>query len=405
MMPQVSPVLLLIFMGLIGAIVGAWIWAILRLAFRLPILPANTPRAVPWGPVSVLAALLVWVASQMVAPMVYRVALAPIIAGAPPAAVARPPGPIAATPGELMTFSAISNVLTLLLVPLALAATSGATRRDFGVGLRGLGRHVGRGLIAYPLLAPLVFGTMLICVKIWKNPTPHPLQDAIRRDQSPRMATILVLAGVVLAPAAEELIFRGVLLGWLTRLALGRRSPEDGSGPWDDLGAGSGSVPAMPEAPPDLIDHDPDAEVTVLGPGAPGSNPYATPAAPIGPMAWPGFEAEAKEGIPRPGSRALPLLAANLIVSLIFATLHGAVWPTPIPIFFLSLGLGLLYQRTGSILGPVALHVTFNGISTLVMFLSLGAASPPKAPSPLPPPASVPAKNPIKAVDAFGRFW
>ena len=66
------------------------------------------------------------------------------------------------------------------------------------------------------------------------------------------------------------------------------------------------------------------------------------------------------------------MLAANVAVSLVFAALHGAVWPTPIPIFFLSLGLGLLYQRTGGILAPIALHMTFNGVSTLLMFLSLG---------------------------------
>ena len=71
-------------------------------------------------------------------------------------------------------------------------------------------------------------------------------------------------------------------------------------------------------------------------------------------------------------SRALRLLAANVIVSLIFAALHGAVWPTPIPIFFLSLGLGFLYQRTGGILAPIALHMTFNGVSTTMMFLVAG---------------------------------
>jgi hypothetical protein len=36
------------------------------------------------------------------------------------------------------------------------------------------------------------------------------------------------------------------------------------------------------------------------------------------------------------------------------------------------MGLGMLYQRTGSLIAPMALHMTFNGVSTLLMLLSLG---------------------------------
>ncbi len=85
---------------------------------------------------------------------------------------------------------------------------------------------------------------------------------------------------------------------------------------------------------------------------------------------------------------------ANVAVSLLFAALHYTVWPTPVPIFFLSLALGLLYQRTGSLVAPMALHMTFNAVSTILMFLVMGMhpqadtrpATPRTDPRPDPPP-------------------
>jgi membrane protease YdiL (CAAX protease family) len=40
--------------------------------------------------------------------------------------------------------------------------------------------------------------------------------------------------------------------------------------------------------------------------------------------------------------------------------------PAPIPIFFLSLALGVLYQRTGNLASSFILHALFNGFSTLL---------------------------------------
>ena len=100
------------------------------------------------------------------------------------------------------------------------------------------------------------------------------------------------------------------------------------------------------------------------------------------------------EPSPLPG-RGWRFLAANVLVSALFAAMHGPVWPSPVPLFFLSLGLGVLYQRTGGLVAPVALHATFNGLATLLLYLTLQAGGPdalkpgaPKEALPIPPKAA-----------------
>ena len=63
------------------------------------------------------------------------------------------------SPAELMSLSAVQNAATLALIPLLLAATSGrqAPRLRRGSGRAYASRPPG-GLVAYPLLAPVVFG-------------------------------------------------------------------------------------------------------------------------------------------------------------------------------------------------------------------------------------------------------
>jgi membrane protease YdiL (CAAX protease family) len=48
--------------------------------------------------------------------------------------------------------------------------------------------------------------------------------------------------------------------------------------------------------------------------------------------------------------------------SLLFANFHANVWPTPIPLFLLALGLGWLAFRTQGVVAPIIMHMLFNAI-------------------------------------------
>jgi|GEM_PF-3434483 len=53
-------------------------------------------------------------------------------------------------------------------------------------------------------------------------------------------------------------------------------------------------------------------------------------------------------------------ILAVVSTSAIFAAVHSSVWPNPIPLFVLALGLGYLTARTGNIVPAVVVHGLFN---------------------------------------------
>ncbi len=337
--PSSSQILIaLLTLTLYASIVAAWGWAIARLAAGRTLLPAPSRDVVGWGGRTVLAVLATYLVLQVAVIGLY-VQLLGVARPAPGAGLTTTVAdrmveallhPLVFAPGQLVVVTVSLNVMFLAVAPILLARGSGTKTADFGFGSGEAGSDVLRGLMAWPLLAPIVFGVNALATGIWKDRIQrHPLQDWVESAPSTSTLFLAAFSAVVVAPLAEEFLFRSVLLGWLDKLAIG---PHEPGGPvaWRKrLG---------PREEVDELEDRPDPAEMTHG---------------------------SKAGI---GFR---LFAANVVVSLLFAALHGQVWPTPVPLFFLSLGLGLLYQRTGRLLASITLHATFNGIATLTLYLSL----------------------------------
>jgi hypothetical protein len=60
-----------------------------------------------------------------------------------------------------------------------------------------------------------------------------------------------------------------------------------------------------------------------------------------------------------------------VITSAVFAAVHLPQWPAPLAIFFLSVGLGAVYQGTGSLIASLVMHALFNGLGTMMLFLAI----------------------------------
>jgi membrane protease YdiL (CAAX protease family) len=71
--------------------------------------------------------------------------------------------------------------------------------------------------------------------------------------------------------------------------------------------------------------------------------------------------------------RSTQHLRAIWASAALFAAVHSHVWPSPVPLVVLAVGLGYLYLRTRSLVGPIVVHAMFNAVSAL--YLVLGGPS------------------------------
>ena len=62
-----------------------------------------------------------------------------------------------------------------------------------------------------------------------------------------------------------------------------------------------------------------------------------------------------------------------LVTSVVFASLHLGQGAAPIPLFFLSIGLGYLYQSTGRLTPAILVHMLLNGATLCLEFCRMNA--------------------------------
>lgn len=330
-----------------AAMVGAWTWAIGRYRAGKPLISPVEPRVVPWGAASTGAVIIAWIFARLLAVDAF-VALTGRSRTLPFSFL------------EQMTLACLWNGLILIMVPSVLALTSRASLRDLGVHSRAFVRQTIFGAFAFLLVAVPIYLINYSCVvltslitRAWE-PNKHPVEKMVRENFSGEVAYLAVLSAIVLAPAAEELFFRGVIQSWLFKAIRGalRPSVEEGQGPLEPGSTEEGAAPVpLPEA----------------------------------------LDVGESKAYPRRIDRRAEWLAIGL-TSIFFALAHWEQWPAPVAIFFLSLALGFVYQRTGSLWSSFVLHAFFNGLSTAVLFWSILGSDPlPKSPEPREPHVTAPA--------------
>jgi membrane protease YdiL (CAAX protease family) len=213
-------------------------------------------------------------------------------------------------------------------------------------------------VLAWAILTPIVMvihGLVnWVFTQIDVTPEQHPLTELARGEGWEQLS--FLLQACLVAPIIEELVFRGILLPWM----VGARERNTGVLQTSPVGPSSARpilVMAIAVGMPiaaliiALINGssrkiDPVIFACVLTIGLA--------------VLWIGV---------RHGRRHY---RAVFVSAAFFALVHSAVWPTPIPLFFLGLGLGWLAIRTRGIFVPVIVHGLFNAVSAV--YVLRGAA-------------------------------
>jgi membrane protease YdiL (CAAX protease family) len=230
---------------------------------------------------------------------------------------------------------------------------------------RGWARNVVAGYLTWLLVTPAAFLVFVLANLAHagltgRPPDKHPL-TVLGESAGTREWVLFVLQTVVLAPVLEELVFRGLLLPWLAS----RRSTDPESAMTIPPARRPLAVLLVAVAVAQLLHRqelrqawaagDPVGVVAHLIPGL-----FFLALVPLDRLPFARLRRHLR-------LRSRQYSRAILASAALFGAFHAHVWPSPVPLVVLAIGLGYLYLRTRSLVGPVVVHGLFNAVSAMYL--------------------------------------
>jgi len=264
--------------------------------------------------------------------------------------------------------STIAFPISLTIILGILATHTQSIRHFLGLTRRDLARKAFPAWVAWVILTPVAFGVFIAANLLLNElsgriPDKHPLTQ-LGEFAREREWILFALQVVVLAPFMEELIFRGVLLPWMIR-------PELRSGPDRVMSCRDRSLIVCALAiSTTVILHLGDIQ------GAFRERDWFSLAEHLASTLFLVLLLPLFLLLPRWSKlgrsirlRSLRQGRAVFANAMLFAAVHASVWPSPVPLFVLGLGLGWLAIRSRGILVPFLVHALFNSVSCIYMLM------------------------------------
>ena len=316
-----------------------WGWVAGKIWRREQLLPIEPRRAVPWGLLDVILALLIWFVIGMCAMQLLIASGVP----APKAETLPEPRHLA-----LQLFvSGLTSLLALACSACVMKLRTKATWQDLGLVPAKLLGDVLLGMLAFVMIAPPVYALQMVLVQFF--PQFHPLINLLRESPDVRIFLASGLSVCVSAPLLEEYLFRGLLQGWLEALRRGVTMDEV----------------LLGVKPAEVIVASPMPQEEAVAPYVAGNAEIDNPAVLLAttlPTDTYGQGTPANYSVSR---------WPTFVSAALFALAHYSHGPAPIPLFFLALGLGYLYQRTHRLTPCIVVHFLLNSWTMVLLLIEV----------------------------------
>lgn len=207
-------------------------------------------------------------------------------------------------------------------------------------------------------------------------PSAHPLVEMLKATKNMSLLWVAAYAAMIAAPIFEEVFFRLFLQGWLEKLQVTMWRTKAGIGTKADSDAvilgGPSSASLIAEANQNPFRSPPGngtAAHAIPEPKSESAQQFdADLADSDNPYEAPGDD-QADDDVDVIEVEDRPVLWVPILVSSgLFALAHLQHGPDWIPLFFLALGLGYLYQRTRRIQPCIIVHMLVNGLGILQLW-------------------------------------
>lgn len=328
---------LLLGFGLIGYVslvllisVSVWVTVVRCLAANEPILQTQPAPVARWGLLDIFGGTLGFI-------LLVNLFLSPYLTGEPNSmAELTPEQRIGAMWAQIWAQSLVClGIFVLIIARGGLTAVIGesfaAFRKDVLIGVATF----------CALCVPVILIQVVIAQFVEYK---HELITMITESPTPAIILPVLVSAVLVAPITEEFAFRLLLQGWLEDLISGRY-----------LSAGQILIGRQGSPKKDQSDGLPEQRFTA-------ETEHETQSLPTDENSV--VESAYPE---RPSLMIFPIFVS----SIIFALLHFDQGGAPIPLFFLALGLGYVYQKRRTITPSLVVHMMLNGQSMLLLLLQI----------------------------------
>lgn len=351
-----------------GAVVATASFLFARRGGKPLFAPVGPPRSY-WNGIAVLVSFVIFaMLAHVVQSVLIKINFFEHVYGPkfPPIPLENAPPPEDMAAAAAIRFLWSGTIAFLLQVGLIVAIVR-AQGGPNPISGRMLGMNIASGYLTWLMITPAAYSVFVLAnlAHSWLTNNPpdkHPL--TLLGDLGGDVEwTLFILQTVFMAPVLEELVFRGVLLPWLSR----KHVPEEMT-PYTVLPTMRSNVVLFMAFAVAVMLHLDDWRRAIadndfrnaLARMLPGLFFLA-----IVPLYWvlPKMRRLRKHLRVRSEQQVRAILAS----SALFAAFHATVWPSPIPLFVLAMGLGYLAIRTRSLVGPILVHGMFNAIGALYL--------------------------------------